>query len=92
MTFLGVATCAAEAAALLKITRRLTSPYGNHLSTMTFCGFDGSGASLSITTFRGGGGRRLPPIVILFGPTGCGGYGGASRTTIGSGVAARAGC
>jgi len=59
---------------------------------ITFCGFDGSGASLSIITFLGGGGRRLPEIVILFGPIAAGGCGGASRITNGSGVSARAGC
>jgi hypothetical protein len=39
---------------------------------------------------RGGGGRRLPEMVMRLGPTGAGGCGGASRTTRGSGVSARA--
>jgi len=45
-----------------------------------------------MTTFLGGGGIRLPEIVILFEPTGRGGDGGASRTMRGSGVAGRGGC
>ena len=41
---------------------------------ITFCGFGGRAASLSITTFRGGGGCLLPEMVILLGPTGAGGF------------------
>jgi len=52
---------------------------------MTFCGLAGSAVSLSMTTFLGGGGLRLPEMVIHFGAIGCG---GASRKTNGSGVAA----
>jgi len=33
----------------------------------------GNGAILSIITLRGGGGRRLPEIVMSFLPTGAGG-------------------
>lgn len=59
---------------------------------MTDCGLHGSGAKRSMTTFLGGGGKRLPEIVIIFGPTCAGGCGGASRMTKGSGVAGLAGC
>jgi len=59
---------------------------------MTFCGLAGRGASRSITTLRGGGGSRLPEMAIRLTPSCGGGAGGASRTTSGSGVAARAGC
>jgi len=52
----------------------------------------GSGAKRSITTFRGGGGKRLPEIVIIFLPTATGGCGGASRTIRGSGVEGLGGC
>lgn len=47
----------------------------------------GKGANLSITTFLGGGAKRLPEIVINFCPTDAGAFGGASRTTNGAGVA-----
>lgn len=50
------------------------------------CGLTGSGASLSITTLRGGGGRRLPLIVTILRPMAGGGAGGASLITSGSGV------
>ena len=43
-------------------------------------------------TFLGGGGNRLPEIVINLRPTGAGAWGGASRTTNGSGVSGLAGC
>lgn len=43
-------------------------------------------------TLRGGGGIRLPEIVITFRPTGGGGGGGASRITNGGGVVGRGGC
>jgi hypothetical protein len=33
---------------------------------ITDCGLLGNGANLSITTLRGGGGIRLPEIVITF--------------------------
>ena len=92
MTFLGLTATAAAAVDLLKITLRFTSLYGNHLSMITFCGLLGNGASLSMTTFLGGGGNRLPEMVILFGPTGIGGCGGASRMINGSGVSIRGGC
>ena len=46
---------------------------------ITDCGLVGSGASLSMITFLGGGGRRLPEIVINFTPNAVGGCGGASR-------------
>ena len=56
------------------------------------CGLVGMGASLSITTLRGGGGMRFPEMVITFLPTGQGGIGGASLITNGSGVAGLGGC
>ena len=62
------------------MTLRLTSLYGSHLSIMTDCGLHGSGAKRSMTTFLGGGGNRLPEIVINLRPTGGGGLGGASLT------------
>jgi len=43
-----------------------------------------------MTTLRGGGGSRLPETVMRLGPSGAGACGGASRTTRGSGVSARA--
>jgi hypothetical protein len=46
--------------------------------------FFSSKINLSTTTFLGGGGKRLPEIVILFGQTAGGGDGGASRITNGS--------
>ena len=45
-----------------------------------------------MTTFLGGGGNRLPEIVISLRPTGAGGLGGASLTIKGSGVDGLAGC
>lgn len=45
-----------------------------------------------MTTLRGGGGIRLPLIVITFLPTCAGGGGGASRTTNGCGVIGLGGC
>ena len=51
----------------LSVILRLTSLNGSHLSIKTFCGGSGSSGSLSMTTFRGGGGRSLPGTVkILF--------------------------
>jgi hypothetical protein len=70
----------------------LTCEYGSHLSTITDCGLDGSGANLSMITFLGGGGRRLPEMVITLRPTCAGGWGGASLITKGSGVHGRGGC
>ena len=58
----------------------------------TDCGFAGNSANLSMTTLRGGGGKRLPLIVISFLPIFVGGNGGASRITSGSGVLGLAGC
>ena len=46
---------------------------------------------LSMMTFLGGGGKVLPEIVISFRPIDCGGFGGISRITIGSGVSGLAG-
>ena len=66
--------------AALNITFRFCCVYGSHLSAMIACGLAGMGANLSITTFRGGGGNRLPEIVINLRPTGGGGLGGASLT------------
>lgn len=77
---------------LLKTTRLGTSPYGNQRSIITFCGLFGIGASLSMTTFLGGGGIRLPEMVIRFVPIGRGACGGASRRMSGSGVDGRGGC
>ena len=45
-----------------------------------------------MTTLRGGGGIRLPDIVINLQPTCGGAWGGASRITKGSGVIGRGGC
>lgn len=59
---------------------------------ITDWGLLGKGASLSITTFLGGGGIRLPEIVITLRPTAAGGCGGASRTTNGCGVTGLGGC
>jgi len=59
---------------------------------MTACGLAGTGGSLSTITFLGGGGKRLPVIVIIFLPTAAGGDGGASRTIKGSGVHGLGGC
>jgi hypothetical protein len=78
--------------ALLNITFLFCCVYGSHLSAMIACGLAGIGASLSMTTFRGGGGSLLPDIVINFRPTGTGGFGGASLTIKGSGVDGLAGC
>ena len=74
------------------MTLRFTPLYGNHLSMMTDWGLDGSGASRSITTLRGGGGSFLPEMVMILRPISCGGGGGASLTTNGSGVSGRGGC
>ena len=74
------------------MTRLLTLAYGSHLSTSTACGFAGNSANRSIMTLRGGGGRRLPDMVISLRPMGAGGCGGASRITSGSGVNGLAGC
>ncbi len=74
------------------MTRRFVSLYGNHLSIRTDCGLLGTGAKRSITTLRGGGGKRLPEIVISLRPTAGGGCGGASRITNGSGVDGLGGC
>ncbi|RNA35176.1 hypothetical protein BpHYR1_023981 [Brachionus plicatilis] len=59
---------------------------------MTDCGLDGRGGRRSMITFLGGGGIRLPEMVITFRPSGTGADGGASRMTKGSGVSGRAGC
>lgn len=91
ITFLGLMTTGSGGAAW-KMTRRLTSLYGSHLSIKTDCGLLGIGASLSITTLRGGGGSRLPEMVISLRPTGCGAWGGASRIIRGSGVDGLGGC
>lgn len=88
----GGTTTGSGCVGLLKITRRLISPYGSQRSMITFCGLLGNGARRSITTLRGGGGIRLPEMVILLEPMACGGMGGASRTISGSGVVGRAGC
>jgi phage tail tape-measure protein len=45
-----------------------------------------------ILTLRGGGGIRLPEILITLRPMGMGGGGGASRTIIGCGVMGLGGC
>lgn len=66
MTFLGLTTTGSRSFDFWKMTRRLTWPYGSHLSMITDCGLLGNGANLSITTLRGGGGIRLPEIVITF--------------------------
>ena len=56
------------------------------------CGLEGNGARRSMTTLRGGGGKRLPDIVMTLRPMCGGGAGGFSRITSGSGVDGRAGC
>jgi len=56
---------------------------------ITFCGRGGNAAKRSITTFRGGGGIRLPEITIRFTPIGLGRSGGTSRITKGFGVSPR---
>jgi len=58
--------------------------YGSHRSITIFSGRLGSGAIRSTTTLRGGGGIRLPEIVIRFTPILGGGVGGASRTIKGT--------
>lgn len=60
-----------------KMTFRLVSAYGNHLSIKTACGLAGNGAIFSTMNFLGGGGSLLPEIVINLRPTGAGGGGGA---------------
>ena len=40
-----------------KMTLLFKVAYGSHLSAITACGLHGSGGSLSITTFLGGGGN-----------------------------------
>ena len=53
---------------------------------MISCGLAGCGANLSVMTCLGGGGKTLPGIVMCFGPIGCGGTGGLSRTITGCGL------
>ena len=52
----------------------------------TLGGLAGNWGSLSMTTLRGGGGSRLPDMVITFWPSRGGAGGGSSRNTNGSGV------
>ena len=66
ITFLGFTITGSLSFDLWNITLRLTWLYGSHLSIITDWGFDGSGASLSIMTFLGGGGILLPDMVITF--------------------------
>ena len=91
MTFLGLITTGSGGAGW-KITLRLTSTYGNHLSIRTDCGLLGNWAIRSTTTLRGGAGKRLPEMVMICWPIHGGGCGGASRMTKGSGVHGLAGC
>lgn len=42
------------------MTFRLTGGYGSQRSMITGCGLVGKGGSLSMITFRGGGGNFLP--------------------------------
>ena len=74
------------------MTRLFVCVYGSHRSIMMPCGLEGSGAKRSMTTLRGGGGKRLPDIVMTLRPMCGGGAGGFSRITSGSGVDGRAGC
>jgi hypothetical protein len=59
---------------------------------MTDWGFEGIGGRRSMITLRGGGGIRLPEMVITLRPTDGGGGGGASRITNGGGVIGLGGC
>lgn len=65
MMFLGLITIGSLSVDLLNMTRRLTCEQGSHRSMITDCGFCGIGARRSMITLRGGGGTRLPLIVIF---------------------------
>jgi hypothetical protein len=66
ITFLNLGITGSGTSFFWKITLLLCAEYGNHRSTIIACGLLGNGAYLSIITFLGGGGNRLPEIVITF--------------------------